>query len=212
VPTVAARPPAPTSTPTIQVEAVDFNAYRLVSGWTFVQGFVQNTGSASAGSIEILVSLIADGDTVVGSAGAHIEPGMLKPGSHAPWLAQFQRPPSFAQVRVQVQARPFDDFLQARVTQDFQLEDVAVSPPADQASSPTIVGEVRNSGSTPVTDVRVTAAIFDGEDALFQVARATVDQVELAPGQRVPFEIRPIGRGLKEIPRYELFAEGRPTS
>jgi len=51
-----------------------------------------------------------------------------------------------------------------------------------------------------------------GDDVLYQVARATVEQLVIAPGQRAPFEIRPIGRGLKEITRYELFAEGRPTS
>jgi len=50
-----------------------------------------------------------------------------------------------------------------------------------------------------------------GDDVLYQVARVTVEQLVIAPGQRAPFEIRPMGRGLKEITKYELFVEGRPT-
>jgi hypothetical protein len=59
-----------------------------------------------------------------------------------------------------------------------------------------------------VTDVEVVAAIYDEGNALIQVARTLVSAPEIAPGERAPFEIRPLGRGLKEIPRYELFVEG----
>jgi hypothetical protein len=210
-PTIGARRvAAPPAAPAVRVEAVDFNAYRIQSGWTFIQGLVQNSGASPAGGIQVGVSLIADGDSIVGSAQAHIRPEMLNPGDRSPWLAQVQRPPEFTRVRVQVQARPLTDFLESTVTHDFRLEGVTVRPPADPVSSPTIAGEVFNIGARPTTEVGITAAIYDGEGKLFQVAQTVVKPPELAPGQSASFEIRPIGRGLKEIPRYELFVEGHP--
>jgi hypothetical protein len=203
-------PPPPTPTPSIRVEPVDFNAYRLQSGWTFIQGFVQNSGPAAAGSIDVLVSLIADGNSIVGTTHAHIQPLMLKPGARAPWLAQIQRPPAFARVRVEVQARPLIDFLQATVSQEFRTDDVVVRAPASQAAGPTLAGAVVNTGPQAAQDVRVTAAIFDDQGALFQVVSTTLDPPELPPGQSAPFQLQPVGRGLTEIARYELFVEGRP--
>jgi hypothetical protein len=203
-------PPPPTATPAILVQPVDFNAYRLQSGWTFIQGFVQNAGPAAAGSIDVLVSLIADGDSVVGTAHAHIQPRMLKPGARAPWLAQVQKPPPFVRVRVEVQARPLTDFLEAAVSQEFRAEDVVVRPPVSQAAGPTIAGAIVNTGEKPAQDVRVTAAIYDDQGALFQVVSATLDTPELGPGQSAPFRLQPVGRGLTEIAHYELYVEGRP--
>lgn len=205
-------PPPPTATPSIRVEPVDFNAYRLQSGWTFIQGFVQNSGPAAAGSIDVLVTLIADGDSIVGTAHAHIQPSMLKPGARAPWLAQIQRPPAFVRVRVEVQAHPLTDFLQAAVSQEFRAEDVTVRPPVSQAAGPTIAGAIVNTGEQAARDVRVTAAIFDDQGALFQVVSTALDTPELAPGQSAPFQLQPVGRGLTEIGHYELFVEGRPRS
>jgi hypothetical protein len=203
-------PPPPTATPSIRVEPADFNAYRLQSGWTFIQGFVHNNGPAAAGAIDVLVSLIADGDSIVGTAHAHIQPLMLKPGARAPWLAQIQRPPPFVRVRVEVQARPLTDFLQATVSQEFRADDVVVRPPISQAAGPTIAGAIIDTGEKAAQDVRVTAAIFDDQGALFQVVSTTLDLPELAPGQSAPFRLQPVGRGLTEIGHYELFVEGRP--
>ncbi len=207
--TVVRAPPA-TDTPTILVQASDFTAYRLQTGWTFIQGFVQNAGPGPAGTIDVLVSLVADGDIIVATAHAHIQPAMLAPGSRAPWLAQVRQPPSFARVRVQVQARPLTDFLQGMVTQELRTENAEVSPPAGLGAPPSIAGEVVNTGQQAASDIRVTAAIFDDEGALFQVVSATLDGPELPPGQRAPFRLQPTGRGLTEIPHYELFVEGRP--
>jgi hypothetical protein len=156
------------------------------------------------------VSLIADGDSIVGTAHAHIEPRMLKPGDRAPWLAQIQRPPAFVRVRVEAQARPLTDFLQATVSQAFRTADVVVHPPASQASGPTIGGTIINAGEQAAQDVRVTAAIFDDQGALFQVVSTSLDLPELAPGQGAPFQLQPVGRGLTEIVHYELYVEGRP--
>ncbi len=202
--------PASTAPPGTSVEPFGFTAYRLQSGWTFVQGFVENRGTATAGNIQVLVSLIADGDVLAGTAQAHIGPGLLKPGDRSPWLAQFQKPPDFLRVRVEAHAHPLTDLSQATVTRDFQFEDVNVRHPADHVSTATIVGELTNVGARPATDIRVVAAIYDEEGSLFQVVRGQVHQMEIADGERTTFEIRPLGRGLKEIPRYELFAEGRP--
>jgi hypothetical protein len=60
--------------------------------------------------------------------------------------------------------------------------------------------------------VKVTAAIYDETNALVQVARVLVQAPPIAPGGRAPFDVRLLGRGLREIPRYELFVEGRPTT
>ena len=201
---------APTATPTIRVEAVNFNVYRIESGWTFIQGFVQNGGTSSAGGIQVVVSLIANGDTIVGSSQAHVKPDMLRPGDRSPWLAQVQGAPQFQRVRVRVEAYPLTDILRSTVTQDFRLEGVTVRPPGTSFSPPTIAGEVLNVGDKPATDVRVTAAIYAGDGALYQVASALVTPSEIAPGQSAPFEIRPVGRGLTEIPAYELFVDGHP--
>jgi hypothetical protein len=195
--------------PDFRVEATEFNAYRLDSGWTFVQGLVRNGGTAPAGGIRVGVSLITDRDIVVGTAEAHIRPETLGPGDHAPWLAQIQKPPEFARVRVQVQAVPLTDLLQSAVTREFRLAGVAVRPPVDKAAPPTIAGEVVNVGTKPAGDVRVTAAVYDGDGKVFQVATVLVTRSELVPDEAAPFEIRPVGRGLREIPRYELFVEGR---
>ena len=203
--------PPPTSQVT-RLEPVSFTAYRLQSDWTFVQGFVQNNGKVPAGSIDVAVLLIADGDTVVASAGAHIKPGMVGVGERAPWLAQVKGAPDFQRVRVQVHSQPLTDFLESTVTQDFQFTGTAVRPPGADFSPPSIVGEVVNIGNQPATEIVVTAAIFDDDGGLYQVASAVVKAPELPMGERASFEIRPIGRGLKDIPRYELFAEGRPKS
>ena len=208
---IAATPTAaPITMPAIRVEPSAFNAYRLQSAWTFVQGFVQNSGAAPAGSIQVVVSLIADGDTIVASVQAHVKPDMLKPGDRFPWLAQVQGVPDFQRVRVQVHAQPLTDFLRSTVTQDFQVEGVTIRPRPDQIASPVIAGEVTNVGDRAVTEVEVTAAIYDGDGALYQVARTMVQSSTISPGQSAPFEIRPLGRGLREIPRYDLFVEGRP--
>lgn len=219
----AARPTASTvihtaptvvvATPTSQgmrLEPVSFTAYRLQSDWTFVQGFVQNVGQAPAGDIHVAVLLLADGDAVVGSARAHLGPGMVRAGARAPWLAQVKGVPDFQRVRVQVESRPLSDFLETTVTQDFELTEVSVRPTTANFSPPTIVGEVVNIGHQPATEIVVTAAIFDGDGALYQVASTVAKAPELAMGGRASFEIRPIGRGLKDIARYELFVEGRP--
>jgi hypothetical protein len=205
--TVAATPPSQAT----RLEPVAFTAYRLQSDWTLVQGFVQNAGKVPAGDIDVAVLLIADGDAVVGSARAHIKPGMVRVGERAPWLAQVKGAPDFQRVRVQVHAQPLSDFLESTVTQDFQLTGAAVRPPAD-FSAPTIVGEVVNIGNQPATEIVVTAAIFDGDGALYQVASTVVNAAELPVGERAAFEIRPIGRGLHDITRYELFVEGRPKT
>jgi hypothetical protein len=211
---VPAIPMMPASTPTpadtTRVQAVDFNAYRLGSEWTFIQGFAQNSGSATAVSIDIAVSLIGDGDVTVASVHAHVKPEMLTPGGRSPWLAQVRGAPDFSRVRVRVEARPVSDSWPAAVTQDLRLDDVTARPPADLVSSPTIDGEIVNTSDRPLTEVEVRAAIYDETNALIQVARVLVNTKELAPGERAPFVIRPLGRGLKEIRKYELFAEGRP--
>jgi hypothetical protein len=213
VPAIRATPSAsPAAAQVTRVEAVDFNAYRLENEWTFIQGFTQNNGSATAVSIEVVVSLLADGDATVASTHAHIKPDMLRPGSRSPWLAQVRGAPNFKRVRVRVEARPLTDVWLSTVTQDFRLEGVTARSPADQVTPPSITGEVINVGDKPVTEVEVTAAIYDQDHALIQVARALVKAHEIAPGERAPFEIRPLGRGLKEIPRYELFVEGRPRT
>jgi hypothetical protein len=135
---------------------------------------------------------------------------MLAPGSRAPWLAQVRQPPTFARVRVQVQARPLSDFMQGSVTQEFRVENVDVLPPTGLGMSPVIAGEVVNTAQQAASDVRITAAIFDEEGALFQVVSTTLDQPDLPAGERASFRLRPAGRGLTEIPHYELFVEGRP--
>lgn len=198
--------------PSARVEAVDFNAYRIESGWTFIQGFARNTGPVPAGDINLYVILLGEGDHVVGSAHAHIKPVLLEPDEQAPWLAQVQGTPDVRRVRVQVTAQPLTDGFRAAVTRELRLEDVAVRPPADPYGPPTIGGTVVNVGATVATNVEVTAAIFDADGALFQVARTTARAPEIVPGQGAPFEIRPLGRGLKEIPRYELFVVGRPKT
>jgi hypothetical protein len=208
--TFVAAQAAPTPLPRARVEAVDFNAYRIESGWTFVQGFARNTGSGPAGDIKLFVILLGDGDVVVGTAHAHIAPLLLDPGEQAPWLAQVQGAPDVRRVRVQVTSQPLTDGLHAAATRDFRLDDVAVRPPADPYGPPTIRGTVVNVGATLATAVEVTAAIFDADGALYQVVRATAPAPEILPGQGAPFEIKPLGRGLKEIPRYELFVAGRP--
>ena len=207
---VAPRAGAPPPAAGARVEAVDFNAYRIESGWTFIQGFAKNTGPVSAGDINLLVILVGDGDAVTGSAHAHITPVILEPGEQAPWLAQVQGAPDVRRVRVQVTAQPLTDALRAAATRDFRLDEVAVRPPADPYGPPTIGGTVVNVGATLATDVEVTAAIYDEDGSLYQVARATAKLPEIMPGQGAPFEIRPLGRGLKDIPRYELFVVGRP--
>jgi hypothetical protein len=201
----------PPAAPTVRVEAIDFNAYRVQSGWTFIQGFVRNAGLESAGSIRVIVSLVADGDTVIGSSEAHIEPRMLKPGDRFPWLMVMPGAPAFTRVRVQVQARTFTDILRSTVTQEFRIDGVTVFLPANNTSPATISGEILNTGEHPAADVRVVAAIYDADGALYQVASAVMTSPQLAPGQRGRFEIRPTGRDLKDIPRFELFAEGRPA-
>jgi hypothetical protein len=193
------------------VEPFGFTAYRLETGWTFVQGFVENRGTVAAGNVQVAVSLIADGDIVAGTAHAHVGPEMLKPGDRSPWLAQFQKPPDFQRVRVEAQAYPQNDGVQATATRDFQFEDVSVHRPTDRVSTPTIVGSVVNVGPRPATDIRVVAALYDEAGALFQVVRGRVDRPEIADGERAAFEVRPLGRGIKEMPRYELFVEGRPV-
>jgi len=149
-------------------------------------------------------------DAVVGTAHAHVAPLLLDPGEQAPWLAQVQGAPDVRRVRVQVTSQPLTDALRAAATRDFRLDDVAVRPPADPYGPPTIGGTVVNVGAALAIGVEVTAAIFDADGALYQVARATALAPEIPPGQGVPFEIRPLGRGLKEIARYELFVVGRP--
>jgi hypothetical protein len=222
VPTPTVRPariatPRSTATPVLasalpartSVEPFGFTAYRLQTGWTFVQGFVENRGGAVAGNIQVVVSLIADGEVLTGTAQAHVGPELLKPGDRSPWLAQFQKAADFERVRVEAHAYPLDDVMQATVTRDFRFDDVNVRHPVDQVSTPTIVGEVTNIGSRPATDIRVVAAIYAEDGSLFQVVRGRVDRPEIADGERAGFEIRPLGRGLREIPRYELFVEGR---
>jgi len=208
--------PSPSATPLtsqrVRLEPGGFTAYRLESGWTFIQGFVQNTGGVAAGSIDVVVLLIADGDAVVGSAHAHVKPNVVRAGDRLPWLAQVRGAPDFQRVRVQVHSQPLNDVLQSTVTQDFRIEGATVRPPVAPFSPPSIIGEVVNVGDKPATEVEVTAAIFDGEGALFQVARTVVKVPEIAPGQGAPFEITPIGRGLTDIPRYELYVQARPKT
>ena len=208
--TFVAAQAAPTPAPSARVEAVEFNAYRIEAGWTFVQGFARNTGAGPAGDIKLFVILLGDGDAVVGTAHAHVAPLLLDPGEQAPWLAQVQGAPDVRRVRVQVTSQPLTDALRAAATRDFRLDDIAVRPPADPYGPPTIGGTVVNVGAALATGVEVTAAIFDADGALYQVARATALAPEIPPGQGVPFEVRPLGRGLKEIARYELFVAGRP--
>lgn len=214
VPSIPEPPPRPAATPRIsqnvRIEPFGFTASRLESGWTFIQGFVQNSGNVPAGNIDLVILLITDGGATVGSTHAHIKPNMLKPGGRSPWLAQVRGVPDFQRVRVEAHSHPLSDFLETTVMQDFRLEGTTVRPPVAPFSPPSIVGEVFNVGGKPATDVEVIAAIFDDEGALFQVARAVVKASEIAPGGGSPFEIRPIGRGLSEIPRYELYVQGRP--
>jgi hypothetical protein len=100
--------------------------------------------------------------------------------------------------------------MQGSVTQEFRTENVEVLPPTGLGMSPVIAGEVVNSGQQAASEVRVTAAIFDEEGALFQVVTTVLDRQDLPSGERAPFRLQPAGRGLTEIPHYELFVEGRP--
>jgi hypothetical protein len=76
----------------------------------------------------------------------------------------------------------------------------------------TVAGEVVDTSAKTATDVEMTAAICDEAGVPYQVAIPTMRVPGSAPGQRTLFKIRPIGLGLNEISRYELFVEGRPTS
>lgn len=214
VPTRAAEPakPAVPSPATMKVEATQI-IYRKTNNVVVVEGIVENQGSATVGTIQIAISLIADDGKTAGSAEAFTKPNALKAGVKAPWQARISNALAFKDVKVQVQASPENDLSRAFFYQEFKAEGVTVAPPGPPFNMPKISGQVINTGQKTATLVGVLVAIY-GEDGKLMAVDSTVTKLnEIAPGQTVPFEFSFITAELlkgKKIERYDLFIEGSP--
>jgi hypothetical protein len=55
-----------------------------------------------------------------------------------------------------------------------------------------------------------SAAIHGSKPRCSRLVNTVVKLPEVGPGQSAPFEIKPLGRGLRDIPRLDLFVEGHP--
>jgi hypothetical protein len=196
-----------------RVEVPEFNSYKNSIGATIVQGIVENKGQVTAANITIAVSLLGENGATVGATQAFTKPGILKAGAKAPWQAHAGTAPEFKEIRIQVQADPLSPIWESRYTQDFRLEGVTAQAGTPPLGWPKIVGQVTNSGGQLATSVRVIAAVYQADGKLLEVGSTTAKLQEIAPGQSSPFELTFIGgRGIKEIPRHELFVEGNPRS
>lgn len=192
----------------------ELEAHRIISfknsiGNLIVQGFIKNTGQAPAGSLDVAVSILDAAGSTVGSGSGSTALSIIPAGSEVPFSAHVGNVSDFKDIRVQVQGKAPTAF--DRYHQDWRIEGASVTVPSGGLSWPKINGQVVNTGTSAAALVRITAAILSTDGELLEVRDSFAKLDEIAPSQSSPFEIELIGgRGLKSIPRYELWVEGRP--
>lgn len=172
-----------------------------------VNGFIENTGSAPAGSLDLAISLLNGSGSTVGAGGGETGLHVIPPGGRVPFAASIGSAPDFKEVRVQVQGKPPGAF--DRYATSWKIEGMQAAS-ATRAAWPKITGQVVNTGNETATLVRLTVAVYDKNGELLEVRDGFAKLDEIAPGQSSPFEIEFIGgRGLKDLPSYEVWVEGR---
>jgi hypothetical protein len=197
-----------TPRPEIRVEVTQFDFYKNTINNTLIIGVVENKAATPAAGIDVAVSLLAESGATVAASQAFTKPNVLKPGAKAGWVAHVDGSPAFKEIKVQVQAQALGGFAASSVTQDFRLEGVSVRPP-ERFGGPKVSGQVVNTGSRPATLVHIIASVFDASGKILEV-KGTFSKLDVVdPGMSAPFEIDFPSARVKEIPKYELFVEGR---
>jgi hypothetical protein len=118
-------------------------------------------------------------------------------------------PASWANVRWQIVPKLYDPttFLGKTLYNGLTAEDVSLQPPANQYTSWTLVGQVKNSGNQIAQYVHISAAAYDAGGTLLDVDDTYTKLDVLNPGDSSPFEIQFNRRDIQPA-KQDVFVKG----
>ena len=196
----------------IRVEVIDQARFAISGGGTRTQGLVENTGSADASGVQVVVALFDDEGQRLGVGQTLTTPSLLRPGEKAAWTISISESRGEARdITTRVNARQADNFARRRVSTDFRTEGVSVG--TGQRDRPRVSGQVINTGARAVTSVNLAIAVYDADGRLAVVDMTTARLGEIGAGQRSPFEFTFQVSGDQTAPpveAYDIFVQGMP--
>lgn len=205
----ATSPPSPTVPPRVDVAVENVANYRDSIGSLYFIGEVVNKGQTEAANLQVAISLLGDGgQTLASGSAASFGVDILQPGEKTVWRALLNnKPESWKEERVQVQAGPVPSFVRETTYRDLKTEGVTLAPPENQYSWVKANGQVINTGTSSARSVRITVALYDDTGKLIAVSESYARLEQVPAGSSAPFSID--FTGTKQIPpKFDVYASG----
>lgn len=201
--------PLPTSTPepVIKLEIGSYSHSVDSFGSLRFVGEILNRSKIAVSNVDVAISLLdKDGNTLAAHSTNIAERRFVPPGDKFPYLILFtdDPPKEWADVRVQVQGRPYDDTGYGAVYADLRIEGTTGAPPGS------ISGRIVNTGKSTAESVQVIGIAYDDAGTVVDVSFAYSELDTIPPGDNAPFTIR-LAPEAKSA-RFELFVDGRILS
>jgi hypothetical protein len=166
-----------------------------------IVGMVKNTGSMNARSVNVHVFFYDASGKPLGYGSNYISANILESGENFPF--------SIHATELVGEPHHYTLIVEAATTTEQPYTHLQLVDHIGQTSSGsyTISGEVKNTGSSCVEDIEVTAALYDAEGNLIDCKSDYLYDYSLIPEQTCEFEIYTYA-DIEEIDHYELWVEG----
>lgn len=200
--------PVPTSAEEVEaLQLLGTNSYEAQTGSLYVVGEVENTGDQTYQDALVTVYLRdAEGDAVGQETWPLVVPA-IQPDQRIPVLAIFDSPPdAWDSITATVSAQPADDTVQ--LAAGLTITNTTTDTPVFGAYR--ITGDVVNNGEQPASSITVVGAIYDADGRVLGVEVASPTLEELAPADRVHFELLFPTKAAGEIASERMFVYGIP--
>lgn len=210
--TATPKPGVPTPLPTPTPESVislEIGSYShsFDSGSLQFVGEILNRSKIAVSDVDIAISLLdKDGNTLAAHSTNIAERRVVPPDGKFPYLILFTNDPpkEWADVRIQVQGKPYDDTGYRAAYVDLRIEGTTGAPPAS------ISGRIVNTGKSTAESVQVIGVAYDAAGTVVDVSFAYSELDKIPPGDSAPFTID--WESNVKSASFELFVDGRISS
>ncbi|MBI3168678.1 MAG: hypothetical protein HYZ22_09385 [Chloroflexi bacterium] len=193
---------SPTPKSQINLEAGNYTNYRDSIDSLWFVGEVLNTGEASAQNVQVVISLIDDNGSVIGTGSETL----LYVGANGKFpykILIFNAPSEWSEVKIQIQGESYSENALFAPYIKLQIDNVSGKP--GDFGGYNLTGVVKNTGDKTASLVYISAIAYDEQGQVIDAGWtfATLDQI--APGSDSPFTLD--FSNLKNAPAsYEIFS------
>ena len=158
-------------------------------------------------SPEIIVTLTDDAGKVLATERAYTAPRYIRPNSTIPYKVLLDdAPEDWAKWEIDVSAERFGGFMANLLYTDLEVDQPTLNPAKNSYTGQSVVGRVKNTGSSAAKLVQIIGVLYDAEGRLLDVANTFSKKDTIPAGSDGPFELE--FRSDVEGVTFELFVEG----